>query len=134
MSDPDKRAARTQVRANLLRGLPLFLLMGLAAAGLLYEAKHLPGRGVWPLAEFRSFGISEWGPLAAFFSFALAALLSDVGLLLSLPRFRDVFRWPPHTVPPQMLFPRIARSRPWVRAAMVFLAVGVVLLPFGFVR
>jgi hypothetical protein len=124
---------RSRIRANLLRGLLIQLLMGLAATGLLYEAKQLPGRrGLWPLAEFRSFGISEWEQLAAFSSFALSALCANVGLLLAMPRFRDAFRWPPSTVP-QLMFPRIARARPLVRAGVVFLAVGVVLVAVGFV-
>ncbi len=53
--------------------------------------------------------------------------------MVALPKFRDAFWWPPNTAP-QMLFPRIARSRPWIRAGVVLLAVGTVLLLFGLVR
>lgn len=109
--------ARKAMRKNVLRGGPAILLAGLAVAGVLYAAHRLPG--VWNFA--------------AFFSFALSGLCAYVALFLAMPRFRDAFRWPPSTMP-QLMFPRIARARPLVRAGVAFLAVGAVLLVFGLVH
>ncbi len=109
--------ARKAARKNVLCGVPPMLLMWLGAAGVWYEAHRLAG--VWNFA--------------AFFLFALSVLAFDAALLAALPKFRDAFRWPPPATP-QMMFPRMARSRPWIRAGVVLLAVGVVLMTLGFGR
>ena len=88
--------ARKAVRKNLLHGMMLpMLLMGLATAGLFYEVR----------------GLRSVRHDAAVLAFAFAGLVFNAALMVALPKFRDAFWWPPSTAP-QMLFPRIARSRP----------------------
>jgi len=109
--------ARKAVWKNVLGSMPAMLLMGLAAAGMWYEVHRLSR--VWNYA--------------AFLLFAVSALAFDAALLAALPRLRDVVRWPLPTGP-QLMFPRMARSRPWIRAGVVLLAVGVVPMVLGFFR